>query len=169
MATAGTPLRVSPARARSIRNIGQLGASAAASVSTAEANSAATMTGLRPQTSESGPAIRRETASSPVDRDRARLLSAGLTWNSSVKTGRSGWTQYGTVKVENPAAVRARVMRRNASVPVSMRFTEVDALWPLICTRSVLRRGDTIRDGPSKIPGGEYLLTALDPWAPASD
>src|SRR5215207_10171648 len=35
--------------------------------------------------------------------------------------------------------------------------------------RYQLRRGDTILHGPSEIPGGEFLLTALDPWAPASD
>src|SRR3954447_22515727 len=35
-------------------------------------------------------------------------------------------------------------------------------------TRYQLRRGDTIRDGPSKIPGGEYLLTAVDPQGAVS-
>src|SRR3954451_23933820 len=35
-------------------------------------------------------------------------------------------------------------------------------------TRYQLRRGDTIRDGPSKIPGGEYSLTAVDPQGAVS-
>ena len=93
MATAGTPPSVRPAKARIRSSAGQLGSTEATRVRRADANSEPTMTGLRPHTSESGPAMSRPMPSRPVDSDSARLLSAGLTWNLAVKTGRRGCTQ----------------------------------------------------------------------------
>ncbi len=52
-----------------------------------------TMTGLRPQASESEPATSIEKARSPVVSDSARLLSAALIRNSSENTGSSGCTE----------------------------------------------------------------------------
>ena len=55
-------------------------------VHSAAANSAATITGLRPIRSEIGPVINRPMASMPVATDRIRLLCAALmeySWDSS--------------------------------------------------------------------------------------
>ena len=84
---------------------------AIASVSAAAAVSEITISGLRPHTSESAPAMRMENDSMPVERESERLLVAGLTWNSWVKTGISGCTHQSSVNVENPAANIARLVR----------------------------------------------------------
>ena len=92
MATAGRPLSARPRRARNSSRICQLGANAAARVSRAEASSETTITGLRPQTSDSELATSMAMASMPVVTDSARLLAAAPSWNSAANSGRSGWT-----------------------------------------------------------------------------
>ena len=92
MATAGRPLSARPSSARNTRSAGQLGARAAARVRRAEASREATITGLRPQTSDSELASSMATASSPVVTDSARLLAAAPSWNSAANSGSSGCT-----------------------------------------------------------------------------
>jgi hypothetical protein len=93
MATAGRPLRVTPISMRARSRLVQFGAAADKRVRSAEANSEATMTGLRPQTSDKEPATSIATARRPVESDRDRLLTAALTWNSCENSGSRGWTQ----------------------------------------------------------------------------
>jgi hypothetical protein len=70
----------------------QCGSAADASCRSAEANSEATITGLRPNVSESALASSMRTESVAVVSESEKLLSAGLTWNSRVKIGSSGCT-----------------------------------------------------------------------------
>jgi hypothetical protein len=78
---------------RMTRKLAQLGAAAERSVRRAEESREATMTGLRPHTSERDPATSIATAKKPVLRERDKLLVAALTWNSSEKAGSRGCTQ----------------------------------------------------------------------------
>nr|BFE92081.1 hypothetical protein GCM10020185_26170 [Pseudomonas brassicacearum subsp. brassicacearum] len=78
IATAANPLNDSPTKARSSNTPCQVGIMALAIVHAEAANSAATITGLRPMRSEIGPVINRPMASRPVATDRIRLLCAAL-------------------------------------------------------------------------------------------
>ena len=79
MAVAGSPLKAIPANARRTRNVVQLGAKAAAMVSSAEAVSETIITGRRPNTSDNELATSIATARLCVVSDSERLASAGLT------------------------------------------------------------------------------------------
>jgi len=78
------------------------------------------MTGFRPTASEMEPTASIEIASIAVVDDTARLLCAAPIPNSRENSGRSGWTQYRSAKVEKPAAKTARFVRLNAGVPRSI-------------------------------------------------
>ncbi|MNP58643.1 hypothetical protein D3C76_1535740 [compost metagenome] len=71
----------------------QLGIIALAMVHSAAANSAATITGLRPMRSDMGPVISRPMASMPVATERIRLLCAALMEYSWDNSGIIGCTQ----------------------------------------------------------------------------
>ncbi|MNP54468.1 hypothetical protein D3C76_1490240 [compost metagenome] len=93
---------------------------ALAIVHTEAANSAATITGLRPMRSEIGPVINRPMASRPVATDRIRLLCAALMENSLDNSGIIGCTQYSRAKVAKPPQNSASTVRMNSGVPFSM-------------------------------------------------
>lgn len=120
MATAASPLNDRPTSARIASTACQLGSMALARVHRAAANSAATITGLRPTRSEIGPVISKPKASMPVATERIRLLCAALMEYSSDSNGIIGCTQYSRAKVAKPPQNSASTVRMNAGVPFSM-------------------------------------------------
>ena len=89
-------------------------------VARAAQNNAATITGLRPRVSETGPVISRPRASIAVDTDRIRLLCAALMANSWDSAGIIGCTQYNRAKVAKPPENSASTVRMNIGVPFSI-------------------------------------------------
>ncbi|MNY21395.1 hypothetical protein D3C86_1549390 [compost metagenome] len=70
-----------------------MGISGLSRVHSAAAHSAATITGLRPMASDSGPVTSRPTARVMVDTDSTRLLCAALRAKAADNTGSIGCTQ----------------------------------------------------------------------------
>ncbi len=120
MATAASPLRDRPTSARISSTPCQLGISALAMVHRAAASKAATITGLRPMRSETGPVINNPMASMPVATERIRLLWAALMEKSRDSSGIIGCTQYSRAKVAKPPENSASTVRMNIGVPFSM-------------------------------------------------
>ncbi|MCY1234376.1 hypothetical protein D9M68_432000 [compost metagenome] len=117
MATAASPLRASPTRARISSTPSQVGMAALARVNSAAAISDTTITGLRPRASDSGPVTSRPRASMAVETDSARLLWAAEMEKSLDSTGIIGWMQYNRAKVAKPPENSAREVRMNCGVP----------------------------------------------------
>ncbi|MOA47171.1 hypothetical protein D3C78_1697820 [compost metagenome] len=93
MATATRPLSDRPSSARVSSRACQLGISGASRVHSAAAHRAATITGLRPTASDSGPVSSRPMARVAVATDSTRLLCAALTAKVVDSTGSIGCTQ----------------------------------------------------------------------------
>src|ERR1700709_2534275 len=100
MSTAGTPPSASPSSARTNNSACQLGRNATMIVSSDEAVSDSVINRCRLQPSETKPAIKIATASEAVVTDTDIALSAGLTPNALVNSGRSGCTQESSGKEE---------------------------------------------------------------------
>ena len=66
----------------------------------------------RPQRAARTAAGSTQSASAPVLADTARLARVGLTPNSSVICGSTGWAAYRIPKAPTPASIIARLNRR---------------------------------------------------------
>ena len=117
MPTEGSPPRVSPNKARSSKNVCQLGHAAVAKAIIVEDSNDKVITFLRPWASETGPANNMLSANAALGSDKDRALSAALTWNCRLNSGINGCTQYSNPKVATPAANMAKLVRRKAGVP----------------------------------------------------
>ena len=79
--------------ARSTRNCHHCGTRAERIISTEDASTDTTITGLRPMLSVTVLAMSMQTAIRPVVSDSERLAPASVTWNCREKTGSRGWME----------------------------------------------------------------------------